>query len=440
MPRKPPTRRQRRHGDLPAGFLWREGRPRWVPSPTRRQAGWKATDLRDAWGHFLALGPAIERAAAIAKGVEAWAAGDPVPADLAAIAPAGATAVGKAKGGGHPRAIRTLLDKYYASLKFRRLGERTQADYKNKISRFLGLARGKVPEAKFYALPVDVLLPPAFGEAGVDVLAETYDLLRETAGDSMAAGCLACVSAWMGYLVKRERVWPTNPAAGVERETPEGRIVVYEWPEILALVTAAEARGLASIADAIVLAVDLSWSQQDLLALKWDQISAGDTPRVKHRRIKTGNAGNPPLLPLGRGRLEAIHARWKDAKVRPLHNHVLVCELTGKPWSADTFRHYFAEIRAAVADQDRKATGVEPPIAGKQFRDFRDTAITYCYEAGLEIPEICSRTMHAPTRAQAVIEKHYGAISSAMADRGAAKLEAYFGAMGYRLEKKEGEA
>lgn len=428
---KAPKRRQRRHGSLPAGFAWREGRPRWIPSPSRRAAGWTATDLKDAWDRWMPEGAAIDRARAIAEAVDAWAVGAPVPASLAAIAPKGATAAGRSAKAADPRAIQTLLDAYYASPKFAKLGARTQADYRVKIERFLGAVRGKMDRARFMAMPVDALLPPAFGEGGEDVLTDAYETLQKEAGASMAAGCLASLSAWMGWLVKRKRIWATNPATTVERETPEGRIVVFEWPEILALVQAAEARGLTSIADAIVLAVDLSWSQQDLLSITWDQISAGDAPRVRHRRIKTGNAGNPPLLPLGRGRLEAIRARWHGQKVRPIH--VLVCELTGRPWSADTFRHHFAEIRAEAA----KTPGLEA-VATKQFRDLRDTAITYCQEAGLDIPEICSRTLHSPTRAQAVIEKHYGAVGSAAADRGAAKLEAYFGAMGYRLESVKG--
>jgi hypothetical protein len=152
---------------------------------------------------------------------------------------------------------------------------------------------------------------------------------------------------------------------------------------------------------------------------------------VRHRRIKTGNAGNPPLLGLGRGRLEAIRARLKAANVTPAPGaSVLVCELTGRPWSADTFRHYFAEIRAEAATLE----GLEG-VASKQFRDLRDTAITYFDEAELTVSEICSRSLHSPVRAQAVIQKHYGAIRQSVANAGAAKLEANFGAMGYRIEK-----
>lgn len=454
-----PTRRQRRHGDLPSGYQWRDGRPRWIPSPSRRAAGWRATDLKDAHGRWLAEGAAIQRARAIADAVRAWAAGEAVPPAVAAMAPQGAAFAGRSTAAASPRAIRVLLDEFYEAntrpLGARRTGlsPKTQADYKSKIARFLTEVRGKIAEERFMAMDVDILLPPGPGEAGDDVLTLAYEALRGEAGESMASGCVAAVSAWMGWMVKRRRIWATNPCAAVERSTPEGRIVVYDWPEVVALVRRAEARGLHSVADAIVLAVDLSWAQQDLLAMTWGQVHAvAGRTRIKHRRIKTGQAGNPPLLPLGLARLEAIRARLAADRIIPAPAlPLLICELTGKSWVADTFRHIFAEIRAEVACQHLVAellarlagapgAPTDEGIASKQFRDLRDTAITYCYEAGLDIPEICSRTLHAPTRAQAVIEKHYGAIGKGIADRAAAKLEAYFAAEGYHIENGSGQA
>ena len=62
--------------------------------------------------------------------------------------------------------------------------------------------------------------------------------------------------------------------------------------------------------------------------------------------------------------------------------------------------------------------------------------MTYAYEAGLDIPEICTRTQHNPTRAQAVIERHYGALRQGVADAGAAKLDAHFERMGYTFEQQ----
>ncbi|HEV2530915.1 hypothetical protein [Phenylobacterium sp.] len=418
----PKLRKQRRLGQLPAGFKWRDGRPRWEPSPTRRRQGWKGCDLRGPFGTWLAKGPAIDKAEAICAAVRLWEAGEPVPAVWLAIAPKGAAA---ARGGRlGPRAITTLLEAYFASDKFQRLAEKTQADYRSKLKRLFETIAGDPAKAETVkALDIDVLLPPAFGEEGDFELERAYELLRESAGHHMANGVLATTSAWLGWCVKKKRVFAANPAELVERERPDGRIVVYEWPELVALVRHFDGHGLASIADAIILGVDLSWSQQDLLSLTRAQVS--QDLHVKHRRIKTGVAGNPPLLAVGRQRVEAIFARWRDKTVQPLN--LIVCELTGQPWAADTFRHHFAQGRAEVAKQ-------LPAVADKQFRDLRDTTITYCYEAGLTVPQICSRSLHSPSRAQVVIEEHYGAIGQAMTDAAAEKLDAHFKAMGYTFD------
>lgn len=447
-PKSKSRRRQRGHGVLPAGFLWRDGRPRWVPSPARRKQGWRGLDLKDAWGNWLARGPAIERAEAIAAAVAAWAAGQAVPPAFAAIAPKGADLAGASSAQLSPRAIGTLLDAYTGNVearvpssdKFNRLAPKTQADYRSKLKRFVEtLAAVEDPKAPSAAkkvaatraLDIDCLLPPGFGEPGDFELELAYETLREKAGEHMAHGVMACVSAWLAWCVKKKRIWPSNPAELVERQTPDGRIVVYEWPEIVALVKAADEKGLKSIGDAIILAVDLSWSQQDLLAMTRAQVSQDF--KVKHRRIKTGVAGNPPLLALGRARMEQIYARHRAEKVQPLA--VLVCELTGQAWAADTFRHYFAEVREAAAAALGKTDAAKgAALRAKQFRDLRDTAVTYCNDAGLTVAEICSRTLHSPSRAQEVLSKHYGAIGQAMTDAAADKLDAHFQAMGYTFE------
>lgn len=433
-------RRQRRRGDLPAGFQWRDGRPRWVPSPARRKQGWKGLDLKDAWGRWLAKGAAIERAGVVNQAVADWLGGQPLTGDLAAIAPRGAGEV-RAAGALGPRAIGVLLDAYFASPDFTKNAARTQSDYHNKLNRFLQVLAGVPPKAddnkalragaakvaQVKALPIDELLPPNFGEPGEPELERAYELLASEAGLPMANGVMACVSAWLAWCVRRKRIWPSNPAELVKRRTLDGRIVVFEWAELKALVHAAEARGLASIADAIILAVDLSWSQQDLLALTWGQVSRDH--HVKHRRIKTGNAGNPRLLPgVGEPRVRALRARLAAGGVEPAPSRpLLICELTGQPWAPDTFRHKFADIRAEVAK-------TFPDVATKQFRDLRDTAITIAYEAGLDIPGICSRSLHAPDHAQAVIGKHYGAIRQDAADAAADRLAAHMAAKGYSFD------
>lgn len=426
MPRKA-SRRQRRHGDLPAGFRWRDGRPRWEPSPTRRAEGWRGTDLKDGWRRWLDKGEAIKRAEAIAAAVAGWAAGEPVPPSLLELAPKGAGA-GRQLAAEGPRSIGALIDGFLADPKPGRapLADKTKADYRSKLAALVATiaAANQISAEALRAIDVDLLLPPPFGSDKPFLLADAYDAMTLTRGAHMAHGVLAAASAWLAWVMKKKRALALNPAQLVERSTPDGRIVIFEWAELRAMVAAAEWLGLTSIADAIILAVDLSWAQQDLLALTWGQLS--DDGHVKHRRIKTGVAGNPPLLAPGRERMAKIRARWHNQPVRP--THILVCELTGQRWAADTFRHCFALVREAASAE------AGPAILGKHFRDLRDTAITYGQDAGLTIEQICTRSLHDPERARAVISKHYGALGQDLADGAAEKLEAHYARMGYTFD------
>lgn len=426
--------RSRPAGILPAGFAWREGRPRWIATPKRRAQGWRGVDLKDAWGRWLSRADAIARAEAIALACDAFDAGEAPPVEFAAFAPQG-TARPKIKAEG-VRSIGRLLTDYAgpldedsdkASQKFRGLGDATRRDYRNKLRRFVEVLAGSdQPDEirKVRAMDIDVLAPPPPGSGVEFLLQMAYDTLREDAGEHMALGVHAAVSAWLGWLKKPRNILATNPAEMVVRVAVDGRLVTYEWPEIVALVRAADALGMPSIGDAVVFGIDLSWSQQDVLAINWGQIAEG---RVRHRRIKTGNAGRPKLLPVGAARLEAIIAR--RGNVTPLPGApVVVCELTGERWNVHTFRHEFAKIRAHAARDC-------PSVASKRFQDLRDTAVTYCYEAGLSLEEICSRTLHDPDSARRVLQKHYGQITQDVSDAAAAKLEARFTAKGWNLDQ-----
>ncbi|MGH6956929.1 MAG: hypothetical protein ACREEW_09740, partial [Caulobacteraceae bacterium] len=325
------------------------------------------------------------------------------------------------------QSIGALVDAFRADPRPRRraLGEATRADYRSKLKRLLETiaAAQRTSVETLRAQPVALLLQPAPGSGRPFLLAEAYEMLIDEAGEHMAHGTLAVASAWLSWVQKKKNLLPVNPAMSVARSTPEGRIVVFDWPEVVDLVRAAEALGLASIGDAVVLAVDLSWSQQDLLALTWGQV--GKEGHVRHRRIKTGVAGNPMLLAVGRERMAAVKARWTGAKVQPAH--VLICEETGRPWRSRLFQEAFAHVRAWAAAE-------RPSLASKQFRDLRDTAVTYAQEAGLTVEEICSRTLHDPKRAADVIRKHYGALRQDLADKAAHTLDAHFAAKGYTFE------
>lgn len=57
-------------------FLWRDGRPRWVPSPRLRGRGARGRDLKDADGQWLDIGAAINLAIKIN---DEWSVNGPKP-------------------------------------------------------------------------------------------------------------------------------------------------------------------------------------------------------------------------------------------------------------------------------------------------------------------------------------------------------------------------
>jgi hypothetical protein len=429
---KTPTRRQRPLGVLPPGYtVTPGGRPYWRPSPALRKAGWVSLPLKNSLGDWMDEGPAIQRAREIAEVVAAWRLGVPVPQAFAFIAPGG---MGRAAAAQEeaakpqsfkrldPHSIGAMIDAYKASPDFTTLSPKTQYDYSQKLRRFCevlgdptgGSKPSAIKTAATRALSIDQLAAPERDSTREFQLEVVYEAFRRDNGEHMAHGVMATVSAWLSYCVRRHRIWPANPAKLIKRKVPDGRIVIWEQAELDALRDKAEELGYASIADAIVLAVDLSWSQQDLLALQWIQISAEG--RVKHRRLKTNQVSNPPLGALGKARIELIRARLRQQNM--ILPYVIVCETTGQPWRADHFRHVFAEIRGELAK-------TMPAVAGKTFRDLRDTAITMFIDGGLTLEETCSRSQHQPTRAQAVIQKHYGMIRQSVADAAAVKLDAH---------------
>ncbi len=60
-------------------FVWRDGRPRWVPGPKARAHGFKGTDLKDAAGNWLSRSKAREAAEKLNAALDAKVSGTPVP-------------------------------------------------------------------------------------------------------------------------------------------------------------------------------------------------------------------------------------------------------------------------------------------------------------------------------------------------------------------------
>ncbi len=450
--------------DVPPGWTWRDGRPRWVPSPTLRKAGWKGHDLKDKRGQWLGRGPSIEAADAIAAAVNGWRAGHLVPAALAPHAPAGAAEKGGAgrTAPGDRLSIGALMSAYVGDAKaqppippapeFAALAASTQRDYRGKLKRLVDVLAGYVspPEsgpksrpgsnafadyeakvAKVRAASIFALEPREDVTGMVDLLHRAYWKFHAEVGKHQAHGVLSVTSAWLAWCRERQSRTIHNWAAEIKRETPPGRIRVATWDELKALVRMADAMGKHGVADAMILAVDLGWSEVDVLNLTWDRVRDGRALTGADGRQKTGRVGGTPFLSIGLERLKVIRARQAALTVSPLkvvHLPRQRAHARRKPGAdGDFLRKQFAEVRAAVV-----AKGMAS-VADLTFADLRDTAFTLGREAGLTDDMTVSRSLQSRKNVKQLADRHYGEISTDIADQGRELLEAHIKARGLSL-------
>ncbi len=443
-------RRLRRHNDAPANWQYRDGRPRWIPSPALRKAGWRARDLKDTAGAFLTEGLSRDAARAINAAVAAWRGGEPVDAAYASIAPEGAV---MAAAGALPQAvdrlsIGRLIDAYVASREFAGatdargvttggLKASTRAGYVKSLKRLVDTLAGfavlpdkaDAPAMARYALAVatvraaraSILEPVETATGMANLLYDAYWKLHAHAGQHQAYAVLAAASAWLKWCQKHQsatirRSW----ASDVSRDTPAGRIRPWTVAEFTAMVAAADRLGLHSIADSITLGLDLSWSLIDRIKMTHATL-AGD--RATAARSKTGRVGGTPLTRLGRARMVIIRERHKAMAAHP--THVLISEATRQPYdeNGDHYRNQFAKVRAEAALTVASCAEIRD-------QDLRDTAFTWMKNAGLSDDGIASRTLQSRRHIADLGDNAYGEIGPEISDPAARLFEAYLDRQG----------
>jgi hypothetical protein len=458
MPAQPNRKPAKPQSFQPRFFKWRNAAPRWEPSPKFRQLGWKGYDFRDlATGAWLAKGAACDLADAINAAVDGWMRGEPIPEWLAKIAPDGAhaqTAPAPESFSAGALSIGNLLDDYLADPKPYKdvLSDATRRQYRSCMKVLIEtVAAGlKMTVAELRRQDIAVLHLPATPGARFHLL-DAYDLIYARS-PSMAYATLTIATGWFNWMRRKRSIRDPNPCLDIPKVPIPGRIVTLEQNEIDALDDVFAWLGVPSLGDMVVLGVDLTWEQQSLISLTWDQLD--DEFYVAGSREKTGISGIPRLSKRGIARIEAIRQRWIDAGGAPddLHDkHVFLCELPsrrerckhgsqtclpciGHPWKGDTLRQYFELAREIASSTPglprqhvRLADGTRvgyPAILDKQFRDLRDTGITRCAEAGMTNSEIATRSRHSEVSIAKIIGSHYVEKNQRMADSATDKLDA----------------
>jgi hypothetical protein len=409
--------------------LWRDGRPRFIPSARERGLGFQGEDLRHKDGRWFTLDEA-----------KLWA-----DARYTEILQARASGrkrrpPGDRKGG----TVNDLLDDWMAALESDKdrdtaLSPDSIESYRKAANalRFKPETREHARERRAKARAAELLglEPPArkverfatTSVAAIDKIAlnDFFLYVKRERGHHMAQAAIAAFSAaytW-GGLDRRWRLG-ANPRHELDLPRPEGRIVIYSDAELRALDAAAAALDRASIGDSIYLGVFTSQRQRDRLLLADEGLVDN---RRQIRQSKTKRLVAVKETPQLAARLDAARARVAAIKLkmgtRP--DTIIVDETTGETYNQDTYRHVFGEVRElAIAGSAELGLPPCPSLAGKRDQDLRDTAVTWLARAGCTMAEICAITGHSAQSVETII-KHYLGAGRELADAGIDKLVAW---------------
>jgi integrase len=368
---------------------WRNGRPRWEPGPALRDKGMRGRDLKSESGQWLPLDRAIEAATALNAEVTVW----------------------RASGAGFRRAptpkktqrsCRHLYEMWSATPEFSMLAASTRADYKVKAELFLNTNAGG---AAFADVPVAALDHPS--------LKGFWRQAYKDRGHAMANGMIAVVRAMLSEAVALG--WITqNPAYNLNLKSVAPRVAFWAPAKVSAFVETADRMGMASVADALIIAIHSGLRQADVLSMP-PRIFVED--RVALSQMKTKALIDAPMTPALKGRVAEIKERWK-MKNKVSLEAIVIDERTGSKYTADAFRKAFRKVRdeaTACHPHLAKAERFQPALADLRYQDTRDTAVTRLAMAGCSLPQIAAITGHSPDHITSVI-KHYLALNEAMAD------------------------
>lgn len=250
------------------------------------------------------------------------------------------------------RTIDNLIDEYRRSSAWKKLRPKTVSSYQANL-RLISRKWGRHAVLEF----------------SKPVMFTWYETLASTSGKHQALALTRMMSVLFGHA---ERIgWrpeQSNPCTRLGAEVPKGRKRIATWAEYDALLAAAAAAGLPSVALAVQLAA-LSGATETMLVTA----ALGDFRKLEvegipvwiweRTRTKRDSYAVVEVHPYAAPALEAAIGDRTDAAAA-----LLVDERTGRAVSDELFRKRWAEVRAAAA---KACPSIETtPL---QFRDLRRT-------------------------------------------------------------------
>lgn len=276
--------------------------------------------------------------------------------------------------------LHSIVAKYQNSIEFRKLAERTRADYGKQI---------KLIEAKYGALPLQFLADDGIRAEFLE-WRDTLAMKSERQAD-YAWTVLARVLSW----AKGRGLIKVNPCAAGGRIYKADRREAIWTDEHEAAFMAKAPKHLRLV---LQLALWTGQRQGDLLRLQWEAYD-GDVIRLQQ-----GKTGVRLAVPVAKELKRMLDSTPRRAKT-------ILTNMDGKPWTPDGFRASWRKACAMV--------GVE----GVTFHDLRGTAVTRLALVSCSVPEIATLTGHSTSDVRSVLDTHYLSRDVELARSAIKKLE-----------------
>ena len=439
------TRKPAPPSGLRNGLKWRDGRPRWEPSPANRACGFAGLDLRDHSGAYMDRGAATTAAdartlwARIVR--EAMkdddqggksramlrAAIDRLPAtpvepvarrqrELVADLIERGRAVLEDREPGvtdalmrSPRSVSAMIDGYFADpAAMRRIARGTQKVYFNMSKRL---------KARFGADRADAITTGQIRKWHEEMVTSGT---MSVATANLTIGAAGAIFQWAAM---QDPPWiAASPVVRLRLAAAPGRRVFWTLEEEQAFVAWCDANGYADVADAVTVCLWTGARQIDVCAADVEDLSGTAWRFVPIKTQKKGLEALPGLLPPVARRVERRRLEAQGSGViRISRTPFLWYRAGGRRHDSDSIGDQFRVAR----DEAIKAGAMPAAFREKRLQDTRDTCITRLFDADVSLTRITAWTGHAASSAESILREHYVSLREAGAAQDAAKLAAW---------------
>ncbi|MGQ3041418.1 MAG: tyrosine-type recombinase/integrase [Brevundimonas sp.] len=402
------TRKPAAPNNLRNGLKWRDGRPRWEPSPANRACGFPGVDLRDHAGAWMDRGAATTAADArtLWAGIVREAMRDtdaggkarvhlrmaldllpPLPAEaegrrkrelIADLIERGRAVLEEREPGvtealtHAPRTVNALVEAFFAD-------RAAMSEIKASSQRAYRTCSRKIA-AEFGGKRVDEItkgqLKAWHGRLSADVSVATANLTM---------GAFGAMLAWATL---QDPPWlAATPIQRLKLPRAKGRRVFWTVEEEKGFIAWCDANGYADVADAVTACLWTGARQIDVCKATLADLSGQTWRYVPTKTERKDQVALPGILP-------AVSARVQRRLIEAARSHVkhiggsapFLWNPEGRRHTSQSIGDRFREARAWAV----KAKAVPETFAGKTLQDTRDTCVTRLYAAEVTLARIGS--------------------------------------------------